>query len=112
MTTQQRPRDQESGSHGQPIIYSVHHNTQKGNTVYEDPEYIAWCAAFENACHATVSIGAEDSAACDIPATTPHTTHDGPTSLGGRASWSGGGYCAGDPLPVRNLTMYFEEATL
>jgi hypothetical protein len=56
-------------------------------------------------CGATVNIGVEDSAVCDLPPWTRHSTHEGPTSLGGRASWSGGGSCAGDPLPVRNLKM-------
>lgn len=66
---------------------------------------------FEDECGTMVEIGVEDSATCDIPGTTRHTTHEGPCSLGGRASWSGGGYCVGDPLPVKNLTLIPETTT-
>jgi len=50
-------------------------------------------------CDRSIALGLEDSATCDIPRSSPHSRHEGPTSLGGRASWEGGGTLMGDPLP-------------
>lgn len=65
----------------------------------------------ENTCHAGYVPGLNGDAEsfgtdCDQPAGHyPATKHEGPCPFGTdqRVSWEGGGFCAGDPLPYRNV---------
>lgn len=67
---------------------------------------LAFIEKMEKQCGCSISTGGFDpyGTACDLD-----KGHDGPHEgpdffvEGARISWSGGGYCAGDPLPVRNL---------
>lgn len=62
---------------------------------------------FERLCNRTLLFGSGElyQADCDLDA-----GHDGPheaDAMEGRVSWTGGGWCAGDPLPARNVTWTF-----
>lgn len=68
-----------------------------------DPDYIAWQEEMERQCGRSISIGAEDGTSCELD-----NGHDGPHRGRnpydeGFVEWSGGGMCAGDPLPVRDM---------
>ncbi len=61
-------------------------------------------------CGRSVAFG-EDGASCDKDSGHPEKTHRGPSPFGeGFVEWEGGGYCAGDPLPVRNLRIVVTDS--
>lgn len=68
----------------------------------EQTAYDAWCAEMESMCGVGISTGGHDpyGTSCDLPR--GHDgPHEGPDFFGvGRLKWTGGGSCAGDPLPV------------
>jgi hypothetical protein len=71
---------------------------------YDDPAYLAWCEEMERMCGRSVTLGGADpyGATCEKDA-----GHDGPhrspNPFGGDDyyEWTGGGMCAGDPLPFQ-----------
>lgn len=67
--------------------------------------YERYCTERENECGNSISTGGFDpyGTSCDLMH--GHAgPHEGPDYFGeGRMSWEGGGSCAGDPLPVRNV---------
>lgn len=70
---------------------------------FEDPAYLAYLEEMERQCGRDVVFG-EDGASCSRDADHPEKTHRGPSPFGeGFVEWEGGGSCAGDPLPVRNV---------
>lgn len=58
-------------------------------------------------CGATLVLDGSDpvSSGCDLEPKHEGVKHEGPCPYGtdGRVRWEGGGMCAGDPLPVRNV---------
>lgn len=70
----------------------------------EDPAYLAWLEEQERLCQRTVTLGAAHdpySASCELD--TGHSgAHRSMSPFGDDRiyEWTGGGYCAGDPLPV------------
>lgn len=69
----------------------------------DDPAYAAFMAEMERMCGRSITLGIEDGASCELD-----SGHKGPHR--GRSpfgddfvEWTGGGMCAGDPLPVRDL---------
>lgn len=77
-------------------------NTEAGG-YDEDPAYLAYLKEMERMCGRSITLGFEDGTSCEKDA-----GHDGPHR--GRSpfaddfvEWTGGGMCAGDPLPVRDM---------
>jgi hypothetical protein len=72
----------------------------------EDPAYLAYLAEMERTCGRSVTLGpAHDpyGATCELD--TNHSgPHRSPDPFGGEGfyEWTGGGTCAGDPLPIRD----------
>jgi hypothetical protein len=79
---------------------------------YEDPAYLAFIAEQERMCGASVTLGGSDpyGATCELDGghRGPHVS---PNPLGGDGTyeWTGGGICAGDPLPVRGARFVEER---
>ena len=67
--------------------------------------YDEWVAEQERKCGVSVTLGGADpyGATCELDAghRGPHVSPN-PFDGEGTYEWSGGGMCAGDPLPVRN----------
>jgi hypothetical protein len=85
----------------------------------DEAAYTAYCIEqFErqqNECGATLITGpAHDQyhTSCDQPnGHYPKTQHQGPDPYGetGVVTWGGGGMCAGDPLPYRDVVWHLQE---
>lgn len=75
----------------------------------EDAAYEAWCAEQDAMCNTMLVIGPEhDPSGTSCELENGHDgKHEGPHPIGdGRIKWTGGGMCAGDPLPVRNVEHF------
>ncbi len=74
-----------------------------------DDSYAAWCAEQERLCGRSLTLGASaDPYGVTCDKDRGHAgLHAGPDPISEdpdqRVCWSGGGTCAGDPLPVRNV---------
>lgn len=74
--------------------------------VFDDPAYEAYQAELARMCGRAVEYGtASDPSGTTCDQEAGHGgEHSGPDAFGeGRLFWTGGGYCAGDPLPVRGM---------
>ena len=76
------------------------------NDLMEDPAYLAWLEEMERMCGRSVSLGSMNdpyAATCELEAGHPgaHRSRN-PFGGDGHYEWTGGGTCAGDPLPVTN----------
>src|SRR6476646_10016954 len=72
----------------------------------DDPAYEAYMAELERQCRATYITGGHDPYGTDCGLDAGHSgPHRGDDPMGneGQIEWTGGGSCAGDPLPVRNV---------
>lgn len=79
-----------------PLTLAEHESVEAYERYYEERD---------NECGNSISTGGFDpyGTSCDLPQ--GHAgPHEGPDYFGcGRLRWEGGGSCAGDPLPVRNV---------
>jgi hypothetical protein len=74
---------------------------------------------YDQTCSATYATGGSDPHAttCDQPrghykyGSNTGTQHEGPDAFGGggRVKWSGGGTCAGDPIPYRDVEFIGDQ---
>lgn len=69
----------------------------------DDPDYEAWCEEMARQCGRSITIGTEDGSSCELD-----NGHSGPHRGRnpfdeGYVEWTGGGMCAGDPLPVKDM---------
>lgn len=76
-------------------------------TPAEEAAYDAWCAEQERRCGRDLTMGSPVDpygVTCDLDRghAGPHEG-DHPLAETDRVRWTGGGYCAGDPLPARVL---------
>lgn len=82
-----------------------HGDDDGGGPWDEDPAYLAYLEEMERMCGRSVTFG-EDGSSCEKDSGHPEKKHRGPSPYGeGYVEWEGGGWCAGDPLPVRNVVF-------